>query len=206
MEALVTPRPRSRAWDTANTSGQCERDAPFAPLMAGEIPFVGDLYPWLPIADYEACRHRLWVHLTQHHRDIYDAPHIGGDDPGADFDDHLALVGPERLWVAEIDGQVVGLTGLIVTESSSEFEPIIVDPEHRRRGVAGALIDHLKEVVQREKLPELSVRPVARNALVLDFLAKRGFNTLGRVELIVRPEGTERWVDGAELSGVRFKV
>ena len=79
-----------------------------------------------------------------------------------------------------------------MTESSSEFEPIIVDPEHRRRGVAGALIDHLKEVVQREKLPELSVRPVARNALVLDFLAKRGFNTLGHVGLIVRPEGTER--------------
>jgi N-acetylglutamate synthase-like GNAT family acetyltransferase len=157
-------------------------------------------------ADYEVSRHRLWVHLTQHHRDIYDDPHIGGDDPGADFDKHLASVGPERIWVAEIDGRVVGLTGLIVTEESSEIEPIIVDPEYRRRGVASALIDHLKEVVRGEQLPELMVRPVARNALVLGFLSKHGFNTLGLVELIIRPEDSDRWVEGAEVSGVRFKV
>jgi GNAT superfamily N-acetyltransferase len=157
-------------------------------------------------ADYEACRHRLWVQLAQHHRDIYDAPHIGGDDPGADFDKHLTLVGPERIWVAEIDGQVVGLTGLIVTDESSEIEPIIVDPKYRRRGVASALIDHLKEVVRVQELPELMVRPVARNALILDFLSKHGFNTLGLVELIIRPEGSARWVEGAEVSGVRFKV
>lgn len=156
--------------------------------------------------DYKACRHRLWVHLTQHHRDIYEAPDIGGDDPGSDFDKHLALVGPTRLWVAEIDGQVVGLTGLIVTEESSEIEPIIVDPRYRRRGVASAMIDHLKHVVQELGLPELVVRPVARNALVLAFLARRGFNTLGYVELIMRPDDSDRWSDGAEVSGVRFNV
>ncbi len=157
-------------------------------------------------ADYDACRHRLWVYLTQHHRDIYDDQHIGGDDPGADFDEHLELVGPQRIWVAEMDDQVVGLTGLIVTEESSEIEPIIVDPDFRRRGVASALIDHLKEVVKSEGLPELTVRPVARNALILDFLSKRGFNTLGLVELIIRPEDSPRWVEGAEVSGVRFRV
>jgi GNAT superfamily N-acetyltransferase len=156
--------------------------------------------------DYEDCRHRLWVQLTQHHREIYDSPEIGGDDPGSDFDNHLALVGPERIWVAEIDGRVVGLTGLIVTDESSEIEPIIVDPEHRRRGVASALIDHLKEVVRVELLPELTIRPVARNALVLNFLSKHGFNTLGFVELMIRPEGSTRWPDGAQVSGLRFKV
>jgi hypothetical protein len=30
---------------------------------------------------------------------------IGGDDPGLCFDEHLARVGPERLWVAERGGQ-----------------------------------------------------------------------------------------------------
>lgn len=157
-------------------------------------------------ADYDACRHRLWVHLTQHHRVIYDAPYIGGDDPGADFDDHLALVGPQRLWVAVIEGQIVGLTGLIVTDESAEVEPIIVDPDFRRRGVASALIDHIKEVADTEGLPELKVRPVARNAMILDFLSKRGFNTLGHVELIVRPDDSRKWVEGAEVSGVRFRV
>ena len=30
--------------------------------------------------DLEACR-GLWVELTQKHRDIFDSPEIGGDDP-----------------------------------------------------------------------------------------------------------------------------
>lgn len=157
-------------------------------------------------ADYAVCRDRLWACLTQHHREIYDAPYIGGDDPGADFDRHLELVGPERLWVAQIDDRVVGLTGLIVTEQSSEIEPIVVDPDHRRRGVASALLEHLERVVELERLPALSVRPVARNTMILDFLSKRGFNTLGHVELIIRPEDSPRWREGAEVSGVRFRV
>jgi len=156
--------------------------------------------------DYDACRHRLWVQLTQHHRDIYDAPYIGGDDPGADFDDHLKLVGPERLWVAVVDSQAVGLIGLIVTDASAEIEPIIVDPDFRRRGVASSLIDHVKDVAVMDELPELTVRPVARNAMILDFLSKRGFNTLGHVELIARPEVSPKWIDGARVSGVQFRV
>ena len=130
-------------------------------------------------ADYDACRHRLWVHLTQHHRDIYDAQYIGGDDPGADFDDHLKLVGPERLWVAVVEGQIVGLSGLIVTGASSEIEPIIVDPDFRRRGVASSLIDHLKDVAETEGLPELTVRPVARNDMILDFPSPWTMNQSG---------------------------
>ena len=62
-------------------------------------------------ADYSACR-MLWVELTEHHRRIYEDPSIGGDDPGSAFDDYLAV--PERVasWVADLDGWVVGLTGL----------------------------------------------------------------------------------------------
>ncbi|MBI4300887.1 MAG: hypothetical protein HY677_07095, partial [Chloroflexi bacterium] len=31
-------------------------------------------------ADFEACR-SLWGELTRHHREIYEDPTIGGDDP-----------------------------------------------------------------------------------------------------------------------------
>src|SRR5688572_16327169 len=44
--------------------------------------------------DLEACR-GLWVELTQRHRDIFDAPEIGGDDSGSAFDEHLAKVSAE---------------------------------------------------------------------------------------------------------------
>jgi hypothetical protein len=36
--------------------------------------------------DYDACR-SLWAELTEYHRDIYGDPSIGGDDPGAAFDE-----------------------------------------------------------------------------------------------------------------------
>jgi len=38
--------------------------------------------------DYGACR-SLWAELTEYHRSIYGDPTIGGDDPGAGFDDYL---------------------------------------------------------------------------------------------------------------------
>ena len=39
--------------------------------------------------DYGAGR-SLWAELTEYHRGIYGDPSIGGDDPGAGFDDYLA--------------------------------------------------------------------------------------------------------------------
>jgi len=52
------------------------------------------------------------VELTDHHRQIYDDPSIGGDDPGTGFDDHLATPGRIASWVAELAGTVMGLTGV----------------------------------------------------------------------------------------------
>ena len=40
--------------------------------------------------DLDACR-GLWEELTQWHRDLYQNPGIGGDDPGRFFDRHLEL-------------------------------------------------------------------------------------------------------------------
>lgn len=149
----------------------------------------------------------MWVQLTQRHRDIYNAPEIGGDDPGSDFDEHLALVGPDRLWVAEIDGDVVGLTGLIIIDEASQIEPIIVDGTCRGQGVGSALVGPMKQVAAESDLPELTVRSVGRNTRMLEFLSKQGFNAIGYVELISRENtGRTKWVDDAKVSGVRFLV
>jgi hypothetical protein len=82
-------------------------------------------------ADLEACR-ALWVELTEHHRQLYDDPTIGGEQPGLAFDAHLARVGPDRIWVAEAHGTVYGLVGLIVEGDEGEEEGVTLHG-HRLR-------------------------------------------------------------------------
>ena len=91
-------------------------------------------------SDLEACR-ELWVELTEQHREIYDAPEIGGEDPGAGFDKQLALAGPDQLWVADEAGHVVGLAGLQPgDEGGLEIEPVVVAGTHRGRGIGSRLV------------------------------------------------------------------
>ena len=76
--------------------------------------------------DYEACR-ALCVELAEHHREIYDSPQIGGDDPGSWWDRRLA--NPRRVgaWVAVDDGTVIGVAGLEkMDDDEIEVEPIVV--------------------------------------------------------------------------------
>ena len=70
--------------------------------------------------DYFACR-SLWAELTEYHRIIYGDSTIGGDDPGAGFDDYLAESPRMGSWVAESHGRVVGLTGLDLAPRRHEW-------------------------------------------------------------------------------------
>src|ERR1700743_1851851 len=85
--------------------------------------------------DYDACR-SLWAELTEYHRSIYGDPSIGGDDPGAGFDDSLAE--PRRVgsWVAESHGRVIGLTGLFDQGTSGEVEAGVIARGGARPGHA----------------------------------------------------------------------
>ncbi len=153
----------------------------------------------------EGCR-SLWEELVEHHRDLYDAPTIGGDEPGLEFDDHLALVGPERVWVAVIGGAVVGLTGLIVRDAEGELEPMIVARAHRRAGVASALAARVLETARALDLVSLSVRPVARNREAIAFFHGVGFDLIGHVELFRWLGSGRTWHDGERLADRGFGV
>ncbi|MCP3973668.1 MAG: GNAT family N-acetyltransferase [bacterium] len=142
-----------------------------------------ELREYLP-DDYAACR-ALWVELTQHHRDIYDAPTIGGDDPGADFDEYLEMENRAISWVATLDGGVVGLTGLLIEGSEAEVEPVIVTASQRGSGIGSALVNRAIGEVRDRGLTSIKVRPVARNASALQFFHGAGFQTLGHVELFM---------------------
>jgi len=90
--------------------------------------------------DRESCR-SLWRELTEWHRQIYQDPSIGGAHPEEYFDRHLASVGADHLWVAVLDSQVVGLTGLIVREEEAEIEPLIVSRPYRLKGMGRRLME-----------------------------------------------------------------
>ena len=161
--------------------------------------------PYNP-ADLERCR-VLWVELTQHHRDIYNDPSIGGETPGLYFDAHLARVGPDHIWVAEQAGEIVGCTGLIVEGQEAEVEPLIVTATQRGRGIGRALVSHAIEEARKLEVRYLSVRPVARNEDAIAFFYNAGFGTLGHIELFMelRPSGTSAWKPGIALFGRAFK-
>lgn len=137
-------------------------------------------------SDLEACRD-LWRDLTQRHRDIYEDPTIGGVDPGPYFDEHY-LKHPHfhKLWVSEVDGEVVGLCGLLVDGDEAELEPIVVKPDRRGGGIGDALAARaIKEASDLGKR-YINVRPVGRNAEAISFFRRAGFDVLSRVELSLR--------------------
>lgn len=157
-------------------------------------------------ADYSACR-RLWVELTEHHREIYGDPSIGGADPGGAFDDYLAA--PERVasWVADLDGWTIGLTGLFDRGSSGEVEPVVVTSRFRGSGVGRLLIDRVVTEAVAKGYEYLAIRPVARNVKAIRRFHVAGFQTLGgHVDLTMDlSERRHRWLEGERLHGLDFR-
>lgn len=152
--------------------------------------------------DVEACR-RLWSELTEWHRELYDDPTFGGDDPGRAFDAHLAVA--EAIWVAEIEGLVVGLAGLLVEGGRAELEPLVVGETWRGRGVGRALAARVIDAARQLGFPRLRVRPVGRNADAIRFFHALGFDVLGRVDLRIDLEPTAR-APGERIAGRDFRV
>ncbi len=155
--------------------------------------------------DLEPCR-ELWAELTQSHRELYQDPTIGGQDPGRYFDQHLARVGAERIWVADAAGEVVGLFGLIVEGEQAELEPLVVATRCRGQGIGRLLVDRAIEEAERLGVRFFSVKPVARNIPAIHFYYRAGFQTLGEIEMFMelRPGAYSGWRAGPELFGCAF--
>ena len=151
--------------------------------------------------DKDACR-LLWRELTEHHREIYQEPAIGGEHPEDCFDKYLNKVGPTRIWIAIIDSKVVGLSGLDVSGYEAEIEPLIVTKAHRNKGVGTKLLE--KVIAEAHKIgTSLNVSPVARNIEAIRFFHKAGFNKLARVEVFI-DFSNRTWKPYLELHGCKL--
>lgn len=197
--AAVTPlrRPASIGQSVVMGNGQ----------LAGSVTtpdiVVRDYVP----ADYSACR-MLWVELTEHHRRIYEDPSIGGDDPGDGFDDYLAVAERVASWVADLDGSVVGLTGLFDRGTNGEVEPVVVSGRLRSQGVGRLLIERVVTEATARGYAYLAIRPVARNVSAIRRFYDAGFRTLGgHVDLTMDLAGRRHgWLEGgARLHDLNFR-
>lgn len=135
-------------------------------------------------ADRKQCRD-LWRELTAWHRKIYQDRTIGGERPEHYFDEHLAKVGSERLWVAAYDSQVVGLVGLVVEEKEAEIEPLIVSENFRYRGIGKQLLRTAISEARNLGVKFLKVKPVARNVQAIKFFYSQGFKNLGHIDMFL---------------------
>ena len=155
-------------------------------------------------SDREACR-ELWRELTQHHRDLYGDQEIGGADPGSGFDRYRQDPKLDAAWVAEFEGEVIGLTGLLRDGDEGEVEPVVVRQALRGRGIGRRMLEHVVLQARERGLASLSIRPVARNALALRRFHAAGFRLLGHVELFLPLTTRERsWKAGIDLHGEVF--
>jgi GNAT superfamily N-acetyltransferase len=157
--------------------------------------------------DLEACRD-LWRELTQRHRDIYEDPTIGGDDPGLYFDEHH-LKDPRlaETWVAERDGIVVGLCSLLLSGDEGEIDPVVVRAELRSQGIGTLLIEHAIDEARRRNVRLLSIRPVARNIEAIALYHRLGFRNLGQIDMVMEVSGPSKvtWQPGVTVHGNEYK-
>ena len=155
--------------------------------------------------DLEGCR-RLWHALTQHHRDIYEDPRIGGENPGRYFDEYLKHPKYSASWVAVRGQEIVGLTGLLVDGDEGEVEPVVVAPPHRRQGIGRLLLDFAIEQAREQGLGSVKIRPVARNAEAMRHFHAAGFQVLGHVEMFQSLRlTTQAWEPGITIHDLDFR-
>jgi len=160
--------------------------------------------------DYRACR-SLWAELTEYHRRIYGDSSIGGDDPGAAFDDYLANSHRIGSWVAQSPGSVIGspvigLTGLLDRGTSGEVEPVVVAEAARGQGIGRMLISRVVAEARARRYEYLAIRPVARNVAAVRRFHAAGFRALGgHIDLTMDlADRRHEWLPGASLHGLDF--
>ena len=154
-------------------------------------------------SDYDVCL-SLWKELVQYHIELYKSRPLGGLDPGHGFKEYLDNPNRKGTWVAEIDGKVVGLSGLIVeSPAHSDVEPMMVSEKYRGRGVSAALMKTVIAEAKKTGVWFLSVQPGARNKAAFNTYVRLGFRNVWTVQLIQElnpPQGGGiKWQPGLKI-------
>jgi GNAT superfamily N-acetyltransferase len=88
-----------------------------------------------------------------------------------------------RVFVAEHEGQVVGMLTLQILVSTAQggpvglVEDVVVDAAHRGQGIGGAMLEHLRQWSLRRGLSRLQLLADRDNERALAFYRKQGWTT-----------------------------
>lgn len=161
--------------------------------------------PFRPL-DHRACR-ELWAELTEQHRQLYDDPTFGGNDPGAAFEDYMTRLDLSGMWVAEDAAEgVVGFVGLLLKGRAGEVEPVIVTAGRRRQGIGRALLAKVADEARKRSLTQLSVSPATRNVDAIRCCHEAGYTALEHLTLTFDlSQRGHAWQDGIDIHERRFQ-
>ena len=87
--------------------------------------------------------------------------------------------------VAERDGAIVGTIGLLLADTRAQVVRLSVGKEHRRLGVATALLNAVIAVARRRCIPEIVAHTQPEWDDATGFYVSRGFEPFGRDEIDV---------------------
>jgi ribosomal protein S18 acetylase RimI-like enzyme len=106
----------------------------------------------------------------------------------------------QQLWVAEIDGQVAGVTAITldqepeyaqadidIEEHAVIIHRLAVDPALRQSGVGRALMQQAEEVARARKVFILRVDTNIENEATQRLFPKLGYRLAGEISLAIRP-------------------
>lgn len=157
--------------------------------------------------DHLSCR-ALWAEFVEEHRRLYDDPTLGGEDPGAGFEEYLTRLDLSGMWVADhAEEGVVGFVGLVLGErpGKGEVEPVVVSEPHRHHGIGRALLGKVAHEARRRQLDHLTISPASRNVDAIRCLHSVGYTVLSSITLTLDLDGRgPKWQDGIDLHGLRF--
>lgn len=175
----------------------------FQPKTGKDVGMSVSIRAYRP-TDHSVCR-ALWAELTELRRGLYQDPDIGGDDPGAGFEEYLTRLDLSGMWVAEHPEEgVVGLIGLILTGSAGEVNPVVVTHRHRGAGIGPALLSHVAEQARRRSMRQLIVMPDSRNVAAIKCLHSAGYDTLATLRLTLDLTGRRKDSEEMTVHGLPF--
>ena len=106
-------------------------------------------------------------------------------NPDLDDIDSSYIKTGDRFFVAERDGLFVGVAGLIFVGDRARMVRVSTHPEHRRCGVAAALLDRCMETTRQAGLIRLVVYTQPEWVDATSFYARYGFEQYGKDDVDV---------------------
>jgi ribosomal-protein-alanine N-acetyltransferase len=108
---------------------------------------------------------------------------FAGDPPWSaeHFESELAGV-PDTRWyvVAEVDGNIAGYAGLMVTGETADIQTLAVAPDYQRRHIGTALLIALIDEATRRGARRLLLEVRADNEAALALYTQQGFEQISR--------------------------